>query len=167
MTADAAAPVAASLAPPVAATSPALDAAGISALIPHSGRMCLLDELLAWDGTHIHCRSRSHRALDHPLRSAGGLLACHAIEYAAQAMALHGGLLARAAGTVATPGFLASVRGVQLHRWRLDDLPGLLDVQAERLAGDERQLLYAFTLRHGGLPVAEGRAAVVLNTLLP
>ncbi|BDI07469.1 hydroxymyristoyl-ACP dehydratase [Sphaerotilus microaerophilus] len=150
-------------------TGPAvlLDAAGIAALIPHSGRMCLLEQLVAWDDGRIQCRTRSHHAADHPLRSDSGLLACHAIEYAAQAMALHGGLLAQAAGGVATPGYLASVRGVQLHRWRLDDLPGPLDVQAERLAGDERQLLYAFTVRHDGQAVAEGRAAVVLNTPLP
>lgn len=150
-------------------TDPAvlLDAAGIATLIPHSGRMSLLEQLVAWDDGRIHCRTRSHHAADHPLRSDSGLLVCHAIEYAAQAMALHGGLLAQAAGGVATPGYLASVRGVQLHRWRLDDLPGPLDVQAERLAGDERQLLYAFTVRHDGLPVAEGRAAVVLNTPLP
>jgi predicted hotdog family 3-hydroxylacyl-ACP dehydratase len=79
-------------------------------------------------------------------------------------MALHGGLLARAAGTIASPGFLASARQVDLLRWRLDDLPGPLDIHAERQAGDERQLLYAFTLSHAGEPVLRGRAAVVLNT---
>ena len=32
--------------------------------------------------------------------------------------------------------------------------------------GDARQILYAFTITHQGRPVAEGRAAVVLNTAL-
>lgn len=152
---------------PTADAPRVLDAAGIAALIPHSGRMCLLEQLVAWDDGRIHCRTCSHHAADHPLRTAGGLLACHSIEYAAQAMALHGGLLAQAAGGRATPGYLASVRGVQLHRWRLDDLPGPLEVSAERLAGDDRQLLYAFHVGHAGRTVAEGRAAVVLNTPLP
>jgi len=140
-----------------------LDHAGIEALIPHRGAMCLLDHLLDWSPTRIHCRAIGHAAPDHPLRTARGLLACHAIEYAAQAAALHGGLLAREAGAVAAPGFLASARGVQLHRLRLDDLAGPLDVVAERMAGDERQLLYSFTLGHAGITVAQGRLAVVLN----
>ncbi len=141
-----------------------LDAAAIEALIPHSGRMSLLDGLLSWEAGRIVCISDRHREADHPLRSVSGLLASAAIEMAAQAMALHGALCARAEGGEARPGYLASARQVTLHRWRLDDLPGPLLIEAERQAGDERQLLYAFTVRHDGEPVAQGRAAVVLNT---
>jgi predicted hotdog family 3-hydroxylacyl-ACP dehydratase len=151
------------LSPPLPQT---LDAAGIAALIPHSGRMCLLDRLLGWDALQIRVEASSHRAADHPLRSASGLLASAAIEYAAQAMALHGALLARSAGGSARPGFLASARGVQLQRLRLDDLPGALVIEAQRQAGDERQILYTFSVQHAGEPVASGRAAVVLNTPL-
>ena len=68
---------------------------------------------------------------------------------------------------MAAPGFLASARGVTLHRLRLDDLTGELAVETEHLAGDGRQLLYAFTLSHAGATVAEGRLAVVLDTALP
>lgn len=144
-----------------------LDHAGIAALIPHAGAMCLLDRVEAWDARRIRCMATSHRDAAHPLRSASGLLASAAIEYAAQAAAVHGGLNARAAGGIATPGFLASARGVTLHRLRLDDLPGELAVETEHLAGDGHQLLYAFTLSHAGATVAEGRLAVVLDTALP
>jgi predicted hotdog family 3-hydroxylacyl-ACP dehydratase len=144
-----------------------LDAEGIAALIPHRGSMCLLDGLLGWDAVQIQCRASGHRAPDHPLRTTHGLLALAAIEYAAQAMALHGGLLAQAAGGRATPGFLASARAVTLHRLRLDDLAGPLLVQAQRQAGDERQILYRFQVEHDGVAVVDGRAAVVLNTSLP
>jgi predicted hotdog family 3-hydroxylacyl-ACP dehydratase len=147
-----------------AAESPLLDHAGIGRLIPHSGTMCLLHELVSWDTQTLHARAIGHTDSKNPLRSASGLLATASIEYAAQAMALHGGLLAQAAGTVASPGFLASARNVQLHRLRLDDLPGVLDVHVERVAGDDSQLLYQFTLSHAGTVVAEGRAAIVLNT---
>lgn len=138
----------------------------IAELIPHSGRMCLLDEVLHWDGARIRCRAASHAAPDHPLRSRSGLLATAGIEYAAQAAALHGGLKARAAGSRAAPGFLASARAVRLHRLRLDDLPGDLTVQASHLAGSGEQLLYAFALHHEGRPLLDGRLAVVLNTPL-
>ena len=40
-----------------------MNRAWIEAHIPHHGRMCLLDEVLAWDAHHIRCRSR------HPPRS--------------------------------------------------------------------------------------------------
>jgi predicted hotdog family 3-hydroxylacyl-ACP dehydratase len=144
-----------------------LDHAGIARLIPHSGSMCLLDGLDSWDLQQIRCSAISHRDTNNPLRTASGLLAPCAIEYAAQAMALHGALIGQQAGTAASPGFLASARGVQLHRLRLDDLPGPLQVEAVRQAGDARQILYSFCITHAGEPVADGRATVVLNTPLP
>jgi predicted hotdog family 3-hydroxylacyl-ACP dehydratase len=142
---------------------------GIAALIPHSGRMCLLARLEAWDAQRIVCTATNHRDADHPLRTANGLLSPCAIEYAAQAMALHGALIGQEGGTAASPGYLASARGVQLHVLRLDDLPGdaELRIEATRQAGDARQILYAFKVSHAGHPIAEGRAAVVLNTPLP
>lgn len=143
-----------------------LDQPGIAALIPHAGSMCLLDGLLAWDARTIRCRATGHRAAGHPLRTASGLLATNAIEYAAQAMALHGALLAQSTGASPSPGFLASARGVHCHRLHLHDLPGALEVVAERVAGDTHQLLYAFRVQHAGEPVADGRAAVVLNPVL-
>ena len=147
---------------------------GIAALIPHSGTMCLLERLAAWDLQRIVCVASNHRDAANPLRSRSGLLASAAIEYAAQAMALHGALVDQAAGTPATPGYLASARGVQLHALRLDNLPLAADdsepdelrIEAVRQAGDERQILYAFSVSHAGRPVAEGRAAVVLNTAI-
>jgi len=143
-----------------------LDRAGIARLIPHSGSMCLLESLDAWDPQQIRCRASSHRDTNNPLRTASGLLSPCAIEYAAQAMALHGALIGHEAGTASSPGFLASARGVQLHRLRLDDLPGALEVEAVRQAGDAQQILYSFRVTHAGQPVADGRATVVLNTPL-
>jgi predicted hotdog family 3-hydroxylacyl-ACP dehydratase len=148
------------------ATITTLDHAGIAGLIPHSGSMCLLERLEAWDLQQVRCTAISHRDANNPLRTASGLLAPCAIEYAAQAMALHGALIGHEAGTAASPGFLASARSVQLHRLRLDDLPGPLEVEAVRQAGDAQQILYSFRITHAGEPVADGRATVVLNAPL-
>ena len=143
-----------------------LDRAGIARRIPHSGSMCLLERLEAWDADVVHCSTTTHRLADNPLRTAGGLLAPNAIEYAAQAMALHGGLLA-AEGSTPSAGFLASARNVRLPVARLDDIEGALQVQARRLSGDERQILYEFAVKaDDGRMLAEGRAVVVLNTPL-
>lgn len=143
---------------------PGLDHEAIARLIPHSGSMCLLDRMASWTDTHILCSATSHRDPFNPLRTARGLLSPCAIEYAAQAMALHGALGGQAAGRAVSPGFLASARGVQLHLLRLDELSGDLHIEASRLAGDDQQILYSFQVTHRGAAVAEGRAAVVLNT---
>jgi predicted hotdog family 3-hydroxylacyl-ACP dehydratase len=143
-----------------------LDAVGIAARVPHALRMCLLERLERWDDDVIVCSASNHRELDHPLRSASGLLATVAIEYAAQAMALHGGLVAERSDPQSTPrpGFIAAVRGVVLHVARLDTLDSALTVQATRVVTQGDSVIYAFDVRSGSTRVAEGRATVVLNT---
>jgi predicted hotdog family 3-hydroxylacyl-ACP dehydratase len=139
-----------------------LNHADIAARIPHQGKMCLLDAVTEWSETQIHCRAISHRDPSNPLRAADRLGAANGIEYAAQAMAIHGSLLANT-GDQPRQGYLTSVRSVALHVTRLDDLAGELDVRAERLSGDNNNILYQFSLSHAGRCLLEGRAAVVLD----
>lgn len=145
-----------------------MDRAAIAARIPHSGSMCLLQRLISHSQHQIRCSASSHHDADNPLRLGGILPAACAVEYAAQAMALHGALadLAALATGAPTAGFLASVRSVRLRVARLDDVPGDIEISAERLAGDTRQARYSFALHgeHGALLV-EGRATVILSTL--
>lgn len=148
-------------------TAPArLDRAGIAARIPHQGRMCLLDRVEHWDDGAIRCRAGSHRDTDHPLREPWGLPATAAIEYAAQAMAVHGTLTGPSEG-VPRPGYLASVRGVIVTADRLDTLAGELDIVAERVAGNDNQILYAFTVASTGAVLVSGRATVILDAGTP
>lgn len=130
-------------------------------LIPHRGGMSLLDTVVAWDDVNVHLRADSHRSAGNPLRSDGRLRAVHLCEYGAQAMAVHGGLLAQRDGAVAAPGLLVSLRAVKLHVARIDDLPGDLDVHAEKLLDAGSSWQYAFRVEHDGCLLAEGRAAVV------
>jgi predicted hotdog family 3-hydroxylacyl-ACP dehydratase len=139
-----------------------LDHAAIAACIPHQGSMCLLDAVIDWSATAIACRAISHTNPHNPLRAYGRLGAAAGIEYAAQAMAVHGALLANP-GERPRQGYLASVRGVQMHVARLDDLPGELGVEAERLSGDANNILYRFSVSHGGRCLLDGRAAIVLD----
>jgi predicted hotdog family 3-hydroxylacyl-ACP dehydratase len=152
-----------------------LDRQWIEQHIPHKGRMCLLDEVLSWDAARICCRSATHRATDNPLRSQGRLGAACGIEYAAQAMAVHGALVAASAPlerTVSSSvrssigpaiGYLASVRNVILSVARLDDLESDLIASAERFTGDGRTVLYEFSVRHGGRLLLSGRASIVFD----
>ena len=142
-------------------SDPVLDRDGILALVPHQGTMCLWDEVVAWDAGRIALRAHNHADPAHPLRDGGQLRGIHLCEYGAQAMAVHGGLRARAAGARAAPGLLVALRGVAVHRARIDDLPGALDGEAELLVDGDHGWQYAFRIAHAGVLLAEGRAAVM------
>ena len=134
----------------------------IAAMIPHTGRMCLLDEVTRWDANGVNASSRTHRDADNPLRSGGEIPTFSAIEYAAQAMAVHGALV----GAVTTrpgAGYLVSLRKVVCLAPRLDGLEGDLFVEARLLMGDAARVMYAFSVRIGESEVLSGSATVVLD----
>jgi predicted hotdog family 3-hydroxylacyl-ACP dehydratase len=135
----------------------------IAARIPHSGAMCLLDAIVGWDAERIRATATSHRDAGNPLRSKGRLASVCGVEYAAQAMAAHGALLGADDGKRPRVGVLTSVRGVRAHVERLDTLDGALEIEAERIGGDDNTVLYRFDVRCGGKSVIEGRAAVMLD----
>ena len=93
----------------------------------------------------------------------GQLSAVHALEYGAQAAAIHGGLRARAAGTTAPPCYLAAMRDAHLHVARLDDLASALEVRAQRLFGDAGNTIYQCSISTDGAPVADGRVTIMLR----
>ena len=133
----------------------------IARLVPHQGRMCLWQRVVAADARRIAVQAFDHGDIAHPLRHRGRLHAVHLCEYGAQAMAVHGGLRAAAGGGAARPGLLVALRGVTLHRARIDDLDGPLEGEAEVLVEGETGWQYAFVIRHAGAAIAEGRAAVI------
>jgi len=140
---------------------PVIDQAGIRALIPHAGNMALLDGVTAWNAETIHCLSDSHRRPDNPLRRQGRLAALHAFEYCAQAVAVHGGLLAQAAGRQAPPAYLAALRDARLHVAALDDVASPLEVVAIQLLAGVDRWLYATRVSAAGTAVAEARVTIV------
>jgi predicted hotdog family 3-hydroxylacyl-ACP dehydratase len=133
----------------------------IARLVPHQGRMCLWQRVVAADERHIVVQAFDHVAPDHPLRHRHRLHAVHLCEYGAQAMAVHGGLRAASVGGSTRPGLLVALRGVTLQRDRIDDLDGALEAEAEVLVESETGWQYAFVIRHAGELIAEGRAAVI------
>lgn len=130
-------------------------------LIPHQGAMCLLDSVVAWDDSSIHVRAVSNCDPNNPLRSDGILRSVHLCEYGAQAMAIHGGLLAQRDGRVAAPGLLVSLRAVKLHVARIDDLTYELDVYAQKLLDSGTSWQYEFRIEHRAQLLSQGRAAVI------
>jgi predicted hotdog family 3-hydroxylacyl-ACP dehydratase len=142
------------------------DRAWIAAHIPHHGAMCLLDGVLEWNASEARCVSRAHRDPHNPLRARGQLSAVCGIEFAAQAMAVHGALMVQASAAAPRVGYLAAVRDVELSVARLDDIEDDLIARAERLGGDEATVLYRFVLTAGGRTLLAGRSTIVINPAL-
>ena len=136
-----------------------VDRAGIERLVPHRGTMCLLEEVLEWDENTIVCRATSHRDPANPLRSGDGLAAITGVEYAAQAVAVHGGLSGEKSSG---GGYLAALRDVVCSVARLDSERDDLVVSATRVAAEGGRLLYDFRLEGGGRELLRGRLSVVL-----
>ena len=134
-----------------------LDRAGIAELLPHAGAMCLLEEVLEHDENTIVCRASSHRDPANPLRSGDGLAAIIGVEYAAQAVAVHGGFaILRNLNRVSRRPARRRVLGS-----RLDTESGDLVVSATRVAAESGRLLYDFRIEAGGRELLRGRLSVV------
>jgi predicted hotdog family 3-hydroxylacyl-ACP dehydratase len=133
----------------------------IAKLVPHQGAMCLLEEVLEWDENTIACRASSHRDPSNPLRSRGGLSAIVGVEYAAQAVAIHGGLTNKSGKP--RVGYLAALRDVACFTERLDPERGDLTVRATKVAAEGGRLLYDFRIEGGGRELLKGRLSVVVS----
>lgn len=136
-------------------------------LIPHAGEMCLLDSVDEWTVDEIRCTSRTHLAPQNPLRRQQQLSALHLVEYAAQAMAAHGALLAQGSEQgQARAGMLGALRDIRLHCERLDSLNGPLSVVAKRRLARADGLVYDFKIDADQRVLCEGRVIVALGMTL-
>src|SRR5258708_13848084 len=138
-----------------------INKAEIRTLIPHSGLMCLLDEVTQWDDRSITCVSNTHRDPANPLRRDGRLSALHAFEYGAQAAAVPGGLRAPSIGEIAPPGYLAALRDAHLHAARLDDIASPLRICSNRLFGDGANTSYECRVLAGNILLANGPITII------
>ncbi len=145
-----------------------LSAKEIALRVPHKGAMCLLDSVESWSEENISASA----IIDidkNPLTIAGKLDSTAAIEYAAQAMAVHGALLGEVAAAKGNPqrkplmGFLASVRSIACHQSWLSDTSNPLTISATRTAGTDSPVSYDFSVRAGEVVYVTGKATVVLN----
>lgn len=136
----------------------------LAALLPHAGTMCLLDRVESWDESTIRCRAVSHRDPANPLRRAAKLDVVVGLEYAAQAMGVHVGLLnGRPSAGGSAVGYVGGMRDVTFGIDRLDDCPGELTIDASRLFADHRSFIYRFAVSCRDREVLTGRASIFLS----
>lgn len=136
----------------------------ICALIPHDADMCLLDRVVSWDEDTILCESSSHLSGHNPLRSEGVLSSINLIEYGAQSMAVHGGLLARKNGFKPGDGYLAALRDVTMVRCDVGKVNKKLVIAAEKIMLQQGSMVYRFEITLNQECIISGRATVVAIT---
>lgn len=134
-------------------------------LLPHRGSMVLLERVTRFDPDEIECTASSHRDPANPLRHMNCLPAHAAIEYAAQAAGVHGGLLNRQLHRDAPThkGYLAVVSNLRWHVERLDDLPGDLEIRARRTAMTAGGVAYHVQITHREQSVMSGDLVIALE----
>lgn len=135
--------------------------AAIETLLPHVGTMQMIAEVVRWGDEDIECLAHSHHDATNPLRIEGALPAACGLEYGAQAMAIHGALMA---GREAKPrvGLLVAAHELAWHVARLDTVAGHLTVRARRLLGSAQQVAYEFDVLDARRSLVSGRASVML-----
>lgn len=131
-----------------------------ASLVPQAGGMCLLDRVEFWDDARVTCSSASHRRMDHPLRREGILDAIHLLEYAAQASAVHAALASGSTVSGSALKLLASVRDVDLHVQRIDDLSADLRIDVTCLLDMGAHAAYGFRVTADRRLLGEGRLGV-------
>ena len=131
--------------------------------------MRLIDRVVAYDDERIVCESESHRAANHPLAHEDALSILCGLEYGAQAMAIHGALLAAGARTASDAprhGYLVAASDLRWSIDRLDHCDAPLTIEAISEFRSGNQVAYRFELRTSEQAVLSGRASVVLASPL-
>jgi predicted hotdog family 3-hydroxylacyl-ACP dehydratase len=134
-----------------------LTRAQIELRIPHAGSMFLLDRVARYDETRIVCEATAPTA-NHPLARAQDMPAVIAVEYAAQAAALHGALLD--GNPEPRRGMLAKLNEVELTEGWLEETSSPLTVQAELLVRGASGCMYSFAVHDERGWGARGRLLV-------
>lgn len=124
--------------------------------------MCLLAGIRQYDKQSITCIAVSHRLVTNPLRENGVLHAICGVEYAAQAMAIHGTIIFGQSDRPPRGGRLAGVRSLDLKVHRLDDIKANLEINAKQIMGDDNSMVYEFTMSAAGRSLLQGKATVIL-----
>lgn len=133
-------------------------------LVPHSGSMCLLDRVIEWNSSAITCETNSHLDSGNPLCCNETLSSVAAIEYGAQAMAVHGSLSESTRIATSQVAYLAAVRDVEFEVDWLHDIDHPLIIHAERLLTDQKGMIYLFSIHALSRLLVKGRLTLMMTS---
>jgi predicted hotdog family 3-hydroxylacyl-ACP dehydratase len=138
-------------------TGKKINKAEIETLIPHQGIMCLIDQVDSWGQETLICRSHSHLNPENPLRMNDQLSSIHLLEYGAQSIAIHGGLLRKAK----RPGFLAAIRHAEFFIDRIDNLDAEIIINTKAEVKTDTGAVYEFVITADSQTLLTSRATVI------
>ncbi|CAN7334244.1 hydroxymyristoyl-ACP dehydratase [Trinickia sp. LjRoot230] len=139
-----------------------LEASEIYRRIPHAGAMRLLDAVQRWDERSIACTAHSHAEPQHPLRQNGEVSSVHALEYAAQAMAVHASLVR--GGMPLGHVYVASFMKIVLSPHPLDRIVrSPLEIRAALEVSNASAARYSFVVTAGDELVARGAMTLAIG----
>ncbi len=152
--------------PAVEESGPNILAADLYQHLPHGGNMQLIKKVKAWDEHSIHCQTNSHLSRSNPLLDASHLPATSAIEYAAQALALHGVIKKQAKGLLdqANKAFVVSAKGLHFDQVNLSQFEQTLDVSATVLIGNSQSAVYSVQVSAGDHCFLKGDLGVMSHS---
>ena len=129
-------------------------------LIPHGDSMCLIDHVIQYDQNSIICHTHSHRANDNPLKEGGTIHAVILNEYAAQAAAIHAGLLHSKLGNV-KPAFVGAIKNFEFHQKTVNQIDAPLHIKASLELSQDTGAIYRFDITADTAKIANGKLVLV------
>ncbi len=135
----------------------------IEQCLPHAGKMSLLGGIDYADVNKLRASASSHLKADNPLRSRGRIACINGIEYAAQAMAVHGYLLSKTQSAGSVPkGYIATVRNVIIEQAFFPEHSATLDIEVVQLLADKNGFTYQFSLSYEQKALISGKITIFL-----
>ncbi len=136
----------------------------LAELLPHAEPMLLLSRVLSHEPELTVCELETD-ASELFRDSRGRLPGWLALEWMAQCIAAHGGLIARASGRNPSPGMLVGAKRIEFERFDFD--PGeTLEVEARFTGSAGALATFACALRRGRDSVASGSLSVYVSGAL-
>ncbi len=143
--------------------------------LPHSGNMSLLNEIIQFDKQSLTALAISHLDASNPLWQHGRINTVNGIEYAAQAMAVHGSLLinrelseklsenlSEQSSKTPLTGYIATVRNIIIKVPQLPAEKTPLRIEVVQLMSNEDGFTYQFHISCEQQSLISGRITVFL-----
>ena len=139
-----------------------LNAADISAALPHGSGMSLLERVVSWCENTIVCEAVSHDRESNPLHLRGALPVITLVEYAAQAAAVHSSLVLSGMGRV-RPAYIGALKKVSLFSEVIPRHTPVLKVHASVEMVSDAGAIYSFEVVADSVLIS-GRMVLVIPT---
>jgi predicted hotdog family 3-hydroxylacyl-ACP dehydratase len=135
-----------------------LNASEIEQCLPHAGKMSLLESVIETSQRHLKASAISHYQQDNPLLLNGQLSIIHGVEYAAQAMAVHGFLLSDSRAK----GYIATLRSINMSVRYFPNRTFPLMIEVEQLIRHKQGFTYQFIIHCEQTRLISGKITVFL-----